>query len=638
MAPSSTSEDVAVDTVPADSVEQSTGNDDPNTISRSETAAPTPTSNPHLRAGRYELGVLHDAHWRNGIPSKIQHLAESQGANFSVMQIGLTNDGDEAARLTSERTVAAAKSFNQSGYYSKIRKQRVRRANTIAQAQRSSVENGPRNSTHTVVKRTTPLSPPETKFEQARLLTLLRSLNPVVVVDQLCKAAAYFGGIPMAPPPAESGAFPQSDLGNGSGSNFVGWLAEIFPSMIGTNSPLEASNNNPGPPKKRRGRPVGSKSSKVRSDKGKKHITRKPRARAQSTVPAVAVCRNNGEDDDDNVEPGSSAPLSPAAVMNTTSGPEQTPNQPKGIVTAPQSRKRGRPKGSKTRTKKKNVDKNAASTAAEEETAAPGNDVSISGTMDPNNPFHNDELASQEQFTMNGSVEQSTETAPSQPNPTNQLTGNLETSPTSMRKRKHQLSTAGFGDSDQVAGASQTPEVVKRLNASQTVSRRLPSVSSSIDSQTQVSNLSIEGTSNYSSSQLPQFFMTASRQQSHPNLSPNLNQAHLGRSAPEAFTPNDVHMARQNYYLQQQAMQNSSRHLTSMNSSNDNLAQNLVDSDAIIQPSQYRPSIASAGSSAGTQPGTKQVNRNYRHPQPAVQPPNNPHMGSYSTFSHQGFM
>lgn len=185
---------------------------------------------PDSRALRHEPGVLHDAHRRNGIPSKIQHMAIEQDSNFSVMQIGMTVDREEAARLTSERTVAAAKTYDQSGYYSTIRKQRIRWAKTLAQAQRISLEEAAR--TQTIVKRTTPLSPPETKFEQARLLTLLRSLNPNVVVDQICKATAYFGGIPMDAPPPDCGAFPKSETGNGLGSNFVGWLAEIFPHMV----------------------------------------------------------------------------------------------------------------------------------------------------------------------------------------------------------------------------------------------------------------------------------------------------------------------------------------------------------------------------------------------------------------------
>lgn len=73
-----------------------------------------------------------------------------------------------------------------------------------------------------------PLSDYETKAEQARLLTLLRTIPPVDVVNQICKALAYFGGTPDAPPPAD-GNFPFSEKANGPGKFFVGWISEIFP-------------------------------------------------------------------------------------------------------------------------------------------------------------------------------------------------------------------------------------------------------------------------------------------------------------------------------------------------------------------------------------------------------------------------
>lgn len=73
-----------------------------------------------------------------------------------------------------------------------------------------------------------PLSDYETKAEQARLLTLLRTIPPVDVVNQICKALAYFGGTPDAPPPAD-GNFPLSEKANGPGKFFVGWISEIFP-------------------------------------------------------------------------------------------------------------------------------------------------------------------------------------------------------------------------------------------------------------------------------------------------------------------------------------------------------------------------------------------------------------------------
>lgn len=71
-------------------------------------------------------------------------------------------------------------------------------------------------------------SPQQSKAEQARLLTLLRSLNPNIVVDQLCKGLVYFGGVPEAPLPTR-GAFPSSACNNGSGDLFISWIAELFP-------------------------------------------------------------------------------------------------------------------------------------------------------------------------------------------------------------------------------------------------------------------------------------------------------------------------------------------------------------------------------------------------------------------------
>ncbi len=71
-------------------------------------------------------------------------------------------------------------------------------------------------------------------------MTLLRSLNPVLVVDQICKALAYFGGyqglhhLPTARSPASAQA-------NGSGGLFVGWISEIFPKLESGGFALEAA-------------------------------------------------------------------------------------------------------------------------------------------------------------------------------------------------------------------------------------------------------------------------------------------------------------------------------------------------------------------------------------------------------------
>ena len=60
-------------------------------------------------------------------------------------------------------------------------------------------------------------SPHETKMEQARLLSLFRSIHPASIVDQLCKGIGYFGGVPGAPPPP-GGVFPLSESFNGNGT------------------------------------------------------------------------------------------------------------------------------------------------------------------------------------------------------------------------------------------------------------------------------------------------------------------------------------------------------------------------------------------------------------------------------------
>lgn len=143
-------------------------------------------------------------------------------------------------------------------------------------------------------------------------MTLLRSIEPITVVNQLCKALAYFGGIPDASPPKE-GKFPESDEANGSGAVFVGWLNEIFPDLDSQGRrkarPFRAP---PSPPivqtteKRGRGRPKGSKASKARSDKGiKKGSKKNPLTTALGASEAgpdnnwVDVDDSNLNDDDD---------------------------------------------------------------------------------------------------------------------------------------------------------------------------------------------------------------------------------------------------------------------------------------------------------------------------------------------------
>ncbi|RSL70477.1 hypothetical protein CEP54_001721 [Fusarium duplospermum] len=210
------------------------------------------------------------------------------------------------------------------------------------------------------------LSPHDTKTEQARLLTLLRSLHPILVVDQLCKALAYFGGIPGAPPPAD-GIFPQSAGTNGPGSLFVAWISEIFPHLDGVDkaavtqtppaippvgAPGAASITNssvanaaPVTVKRSRGRPKGSKSSKVRKDKG---IKKKVVIGSESvqTNDATATQSTPAEQ-----APEASQPPTAGDQRQTASVAQANPNSTVQPTTPHVGKKRGRPKGSKNKPK-----------------------------------------------------------------------------------------------------------------------------------------------------------------------------------------------------------------------------------------------------------------------------------------------
>ncbi|KAJ6445568.1 DNA binding with preference for A/T rich regions-like protein [Purpureocillium lavendulum] len=234
-----------------------------------------------------------DGRVKNPIPSRIQHIAKKDSGNFSVMHIGvsgtLSEDPDAAARRTSQRTEAQARQASQGGWQPPKRSRAAWHTDepvTLLTSQ--ALASTPRSRQQPP---STGPAPQEAKSEQARLLTLLRTLHPMLVVDQLCKALAYFGGIPGAPPPTD-GSFPPSATKNGSGALLVGWLSEIFPHV--ENPPLlapplqipsrasatsaapapdasrwsDATPSGATPSKRPRGRPKGSKSSKARKDKG----------------------------------------------------------------------------------------------------------------------------------------------------------------------------------------------------------------------------------------------------------------------------------------------------------------------------------------------------------------------------------
>ena len=330
-------------------------------------------------------GAHRDGRIRNPVPSKLKGKTDGSKGNFSVMHMGVAGrseatDRDAEAKRTSESTELAAKRAFENGYVS-LRRSRfvhvpdepVSKPFVPAQQTAPVPASGHRRS---------PLDPQETKSEQARLLTLLRSLHPVLVVDQICKALAFFGGIPGAPPPADGG-FPESAEANGSGSLFVGWIAEIFPKLGGNSSQqgLDPTRqlDNPQVLKRKRGRPKGSKGTKVRKDKGIK----KGPTKASSSVDRreLSDAQHEGRADVDGTSlavtgdananvmlPSQAAdPQAPRETEHSsmvsgapTEGPrasDKTASQ--GALTnnsattggAPSTRRRGRPKGSKNRPK-----------------------------------------------------------------------------------------------------------------------------------------------------------------------------------------------------------------------------------------------------------------------------------------------
>lgn len=206
-----------------------------------------------------------------------------------------------------------------------------------------------------VVHTPRPLLPEEVKEEQARLLTLLRTLQPLTVVDQLCKALAYFGGVPDAPAPKE-GIFPESAEANGSGAVFVGWVAEIFPDLDAEGRRKQRPFVAPSLPaaqiteKRGRGRPKGSRASKVRSDKGIKKGSKKnpligplEANEAGQDKSWVDVDESILDDEDGNGRDD---------VIMTGTHVRHTP-RPQSVATEPtaSAKRRGRPKGSKNRPK-----------------------------------------------------------------------------------------------------------------------------------------------------------------------------------------------------------------------------------------------------------------------------------------------
>lgn len=317
-----------------------------------------------------------DGRVRNPVPSKLKNVNEQMKGNFGVMHMDVAShrasEGrDAAAKRTSESTALQAKLAQTDVYVSHQRRANYPRPPGLKQF------NSPKRSDEPVLDPAPPrpLTVAETKTEQARLLTLLRTLPHHAVVDQICKGLAFFGGVPDAPPPAD-GKFPESAEANGSGSLFVGWIAEIFPDL---DHPRPRQVEDPATQaagqKRPRGRPKGSKATKSRSDKGLKKGSQKANRGADGQIhdaqddswvdveDSVLELNDNG----DLVEAMAAlrdAPGTPTGLNggeNATATP--TPGSAAGFRSindinqgpGSSSKRRGRPKGSKNRPKEKSV-------------------------------------------------------------------------------------------------------------------------------------------------------------------------------------------------------------------------------------------------------------------------------------------
>ncbi|KAI1467459.1 uncharacterized protein F4812DRAFT_398192 [Daldinia caldariorum] len=316
-----------------------------------------------------------DGRVRNPVPSKLKDVTEQMKGNFSVMHMDVAShrasEGrDAAAKRTSESTALQAKLAQTDSYVSHQRRANYPRPPGLKQftSPKKSASVEPVPEIAPVVEELRPLTITETKTEQARLLTLLRTLPPHTVVDQLCKALAFFGGIPEAPPPAD-GKFPESAEANGSGSLFVGWIAEIFPNLKEPRRRTSIPATQPMNLRRPRGRPKGSKASKSRSDKGMKKGTKGTTNRAQEAQDDSWVDVEDSvlelNEDDDLVEvegPSENAPSTPpqlheegqfnnTPMMGSTGGFKSINDANTTLGPGSSIKRRGRPKGSKNRPK-----------------------------------------------------------------------------------------------------------------------------------------------------------------------------------------------------------------------------------------------------------------------------------------------
>lgn len=333
----------------------------------SGTPGPDGILHPGLRLDmRNANGAQRDGRVRNPIPSKLKGKTDEKKGNFRVMHMDISNTSEsqaryDAAKRSSENTALQAKMAETDHYVS-----HHRRANYA----RSKSQKEPDAPAQPLVlpPRTAHLTADEVKTEQARLLTLLRTLPHANIVDQICKALAFFGGIPDAPPPVD-GKFPDSGDYNGPGNLFVGWLSEIFPDLERPRRPVVQLS---APPKRPRGRPKGSKATKARKDKGIKKNTKGPDGTIltgpdgdhqpgddegwEDVNDSVLDVSRHGESVEDRVLLLQTPPQNPAASSALpASGPSGFTSINPASTPVTSVKKRGRPKGSKNKAKEPNV-------------------------------------------------------------------------------------------------------------------------------------------------------------------------------------------------------------------------------------------------------------------------------------------
>ncbi|OIW34728.1 hypothetical protein CONLIGDRAFT_639071 [Coniochaeta ligniaria NRRL 30616] len=338
--------------------------------------------------------IIQDGRVRSPMPGKLKGKLDKKKGMFGVMLMtGPTTSDigkrDAEAKRASESTQLAAEQALASREGTTRRRKFVRLPPEPEQPPPSSFPPPPPQPTPP----TAPAAPPVgfygltdagIKAEQARLLTVLRSLNPVQVVDQVCTALAFFGGIPGAPPPP-NGAFPPSAMANGSGRLFVSWIAEIFPPLPNYGPPMPpVPMPRPAPElvdltqettesgARKRGRPKGSKSSRPRKDKGIKKgpvwarptpapkvKSGRPVGRPRKERPPDAA--NPGEEswvdvdqEEEENEHSIAAPeqapapdSAPAASEVSPSVRTALPSGSQGLDVELTPRRRGRPKGAK---------------------------------------------------------------------------------------------------------------------------------------------------------------------------------------------------------------------------------------------------------------------------------------------------